>query len=584
MFAPIIPAKLEFLEDGTPFSGQFGDVYFSREGGHDETRHVFLNGNNLPESWRERKHFTIAETGFGTGLNFLVTRQAWRESRREDQWLYYISIEKHPLPPQDIQRLHPELAPLYPPLIPGFHWRVMEEERMTLLLIFADVETALPELDAVVNAWFLDGFAPAKNEAMWSAGVFHQIARLSAPDATAATYTVARKVRDGLSSAGFDLRKTKGYGTKRDMLVAARGGNPIADKRPEKVTVIGAGLAGCSAASALSRHGIPVTLHERHPTPAQEASGNPAAILMPYVAKLWAPQTLLLMDAFLFTAQLIQQGFSEWEKTGVLQLASRKHPPEWQAQSLTQLATPESFAWLADSDEASAFAGIALKSGGIWLPDGLWLNPAAFCNWRLEKYARNITRIFSEPVDALPTDGSPAILTNALDAMRLAPELPLHPVRGQLSYIPGANRDRALQAVLSYDGYAVPQGDDLLLGATFDSRVIHDAERAEDHVQNIIRFRQVSDAFHFPDTMRGRVSYRTATPDRLPMAGEVRPGLWSMVGLGSRGAALSPLLAEALAARLMGTPNPLPLSVQAIINPDRYVTKTASPPPSPRRR
>lgn len=571
MFAPITPAQLEFLPDGTPFSAQFGDVYFSREGGRDETRHVFLNGNDLPRRWQDRKHFTIAETGFGTGLNFLTTLDAWRETRKEGQWLYYISVEKHPLPPEDMQRLHPELEALYPPLIPGFHWRIMEDEQATLLLIFADVETAFSELDAVVDAWFLDGFAPAKNEAMWSAGVFRQIERLSAPDATAATYTVARTVRDGLSSAGFDIQKTKGYGTKRDMLVATRSGAPVQKQKPEKVTIIGAGLAGCTTAAALSRHGIQVTLHERHPAPAQEASGNPAAILMPYVAKLWAPQTLLLMDAFLFTRQLIQQGFTQWGQTGVLQLTSRKHPPEWQAQSLTQLAMPESFAWLADSDEASAFAGIALKTGGIWLPDGLWLDPAAFCNWRLEKYARNITRIFGEAVDALPADGSPVILTNALDAMRLVPELPLHPVRGQLSYLPGLNADHVLKTVLSYDGYAVPQGDDLLLGATFDSRVIHDAERVDDHAQNVARFRQVSDAFDFPTAMKGRVSYRTATPDRLPLMGEVRSGLWSMVGLGSRGAALSPLLAEALAARMMGTPNPLPLSVQAIIRPDRYV-------------
>lgn len=564
MFAPITPAKLEWLPDGTPFSPEFGDIYFSREGGAEETRHVFLAGNRLPQRWQGRRHFTIAETGFGTGLNFLTTLDAWKTTRRPGQWLYYISIEKHPIPPAEIAKLHPALEALYPSPTPGFHWRVLEEEQATLLLIFADVETALAELDAEVDAWFLDGFAPAKNEAMWSAETFRHIGRLSAPDTTAATYTVARTVRDGLAAAGFGMEKQKGFGHKREMLVAHRSGNPITRQLPQSATIIGAGLAGCNAAHVLSRHGLMVSLFERRAAPAMEASGNPAAIVMPYMAKTFAPQTMLLSGAFSHLRRRIHN-FGEWKPTGVLQLTSRKHTEEWQKGALQNLALPHDYARMVSTAEASDIAGIALKAGGIWLPEGLWLDPAAFCRWLLEHSNTRVT--YHEEITKLP-DAEEVILCNALAASALVPPLPLHPVRGQITNLPGANR--GLKTTLSYDGYAIAKGEDICLGATFNSRMIHDGVRESDHAENISRFRQVSDAFDLGGQATGRVSYRTATPDRLPLFGRIRPGLSAILGLGSRGAALAPILAEALAARLLATPNPLPLSVQKIIEVTRY--------------
>lgn len=211
-----------------PKSEQFGDVYFSAYDGLAETRHVFLAGNRLPEAWAGRKKFTIAETGFGTGLNFLAAAQMFRQTAPPGARLDYISIEKYPLKPDDIERylahwsnefpqLLRELCAQYPAPLPGFH-KILFGSDISLLIIFDDVADALPQIAAQVDCWFLDGFKPATNPEMWTQHVFENMARLSAPNARFSTFTAAGAVRRGLVAAGFQVDKIKGYGTKRDML------------------------------------------------------------------------------------------------------------------------------------------------------------------------------------------------------------------------------------------------------------------------------------------------------------------------------------------------------------------------------
>ena len=213
---------------GAPRSEIFDDVYFSAQNGLEETRHVFLDGNHLPQNWQNRDEFTICETGFGTGLNFLAAWRLFKDSATAAQRLNYISFEKYPLSTADVQEaLSPWLAefsdelPLlltvYPALFPGFH-KIIVNTQVSLLLIFEDVNDALLELQAQVDCWFLDGFRPATNPDMWSDTVFEHMARLSTPGTSFATFTAAGFVRRGLEAAGFAVEKVPGYGTKREML------------------------------------------------------------------------------------------------------------------------------------------------------------------------------------------------------------------------------------------------------------------------------------------------------------------------------------------------------------------------------
>lgn len=228
----ITPAQLTFETDGTPCSALFGDVYHTRSGGPAQARHVFLAGNDLPSRWQNRPRFTILETGFGLGLNFLATWTAWQDDPQRCQQLRFISVEKHPVSVEDLTEAHaawPEFVDLaaqlrqhWPPLEGGSHRIELAKGRLTLDLIFGDALEALPTLDAQVNAFYLDGFAPDKNPELWSPELFHILAGLAATGATLATWSVAGAVRRGLNAAGFATEKRPGFAGKRQMLAATR--------------------------------------------------------------------------------------------------------------------------------------------------------------------------------------------------------------------------------------------------------------------------------------------------------------------------------------------------------------------------
>ena len=216
--------------DGQPYSETFDDVYFSRDSGLEETRHVFLLNNQLPQRFAAmlpHQVFTIGETGFGTGLNFLCAWQCFRQHAQQDAHLHFVSVEKYPLSLADLNQalaLWPELTDLseqlcakYTELPTGWHRLIFDGGRVSLTLIIDDALTALPQLDAQVDAWFLDGFSPSKNPDMWSETLFSAMALHSAPGASLATFTSAGFVRRALQAAGFTVEKTAGFGSKREM-------------------------------------------------------------------------------------------------------------------------------------------------------------------------------------------------------------------------------------------------------------------------------------------------------------------------------------------------------------------------------
>lgn len=227
-------ALMKIAQIGAPKSKEFDDVYFSADDGLAESEYVFLDGNHLPREWQGKPRFTICETGFGTGLNFLAAWKRFIETTQDGECLDFISFEKFPLDAEEIN-LHlqpwadvfkeylPQLVEAYPPLMSGFH-RICFGDRVTLTLVFGDVNDELPRIDARVDAWFLDGFKPSTNPDMWSETVFGEMARLSHSGTRLATFTAAGQVRRGLADAGFTVEKTKGFGRKRDMTIGVYNG------------------------------------------------------------------------------------------------------------------------------------------------------------------------------------------------------------------------------------------------------------------------------------------------------------------------------------------------------------------------
>lgn len=238
MNEPFCPAALAFRDDGTLYSPRHDDTYHSAAGALAQARHVFLRSNGLPERWRGKARFSIIETGFGLGINFLATWFAWRDDTSRSDTLEFLSVEKYPFSADDLQRAHAaiiddasimpladELVAAWPALAPGVYRLMFDSGAVALTLVFADIADALRQalaLNVNADAIYLDGFAPAKNPEMWASANFALLARLSAPDATFATYTSSGDVKRALVQNGFEYRKVRGFGGKRAMLVGKR--------------------------------------------------------------------------------------------------------------------------------------------------------------------------------------------------------------------------------------------------------------------------------------------------------------------------------------------------------------------------
>ncbi|MEM9469064.1 MAG: tRNA (5-methylaminomethyl-2-thiouridine)(34)-methyltransferase MnmD [Pseudomonadota bacterium] len=363
---------------GAPTSKQFDDIYFSAQDGLAETHHVFLQGNDLPQFWQEARFyntsFCIAETGFGTGLNFLAAWKLFEESAASHQTLDFVSFEQYPLSPGEIdEALKPwdeqlgkykkQLLEQYPIRVEGFH-RIVFNKNIVLTLIFGDMNEYIGELDAQVDCWFLDGFTPAKNPQMWSDTLYQNMDRLSYDGSRFATFTAAGDVKRGLENAGFAVKKTEGFGRKRDMLVGKYQNTKKIKKtysKPEKIGVIGGGLAGTSCAFALDQYGFDVTLYEASDKLASGASGNSIGLYNPRFSALKAPDSLFYTSAF---AQIIRTAQNaedvDYTPSGALHLINAPEKEKRFAKLVQNWNWHEDHICLVSKEEASAIVGINL--------------------------------------------------------------------------------------------------------------------------------------------------------------------------------------------------------------------------------
>ena len=395
--APIIEATVDFRDPAAPRAPAFDDLYHPASGAFAQAQHVFLAGNGLPERWRGRARFTILETGFSLGNNFLATWAAWRDDPACCERLYFVSIEKHPLRIEDLRRAHaaspvPELAheliDAWPRATCNLHCRDFAGGRVRLLLAFGDIQAWARELVARVDAFYLDGFAPARNAAMWDRGVFAMLARLAAPGATAATWSAAHAVREGLRGAGFEAHTAPGIGGKRDITLARFAphftppvppGRMLPSEPPSQAIVIGGGLAGATTARALAQQGIACTVIDRHAEPAAEASGNPAGLFHGAVMGHDGPHARLLRAAALAAAPAMRAAIDRGVPgciDGLLRLESRLSQAEMQG-LLERQALPPTYVRALTAAAASQHAGLPIVQPAWFYPAGGWVDPAA---------------------------------------------------------------------------------------------------------------------------------------------------------------------------------------------------------------
>jgi tRNA 5-methylaminomethyl-2-thiouridine biosynthesis bifunctional protein len=564
----------------------FDDIYFSPDDGLAETRHVFLENNNLPDAWAGRDWFCVGETGFGTGLNFLSLWTLFEETSAPGAVLDYVSFEKYPLAPEEILRaLKPwadrfggrleRLVESYPLRVSG--WHRVEFGRVRLTLIFDDVNDAFPRFVCPrgVDAWFLDGFAPAKNPQMWTPIVFENMARLSKAGTSFASFTAAGIVKDGLRAAGFAVEKRKGFGRKRDMIAGYFTKGVQVDIKPVKhIAILGGGLAGAACAFVLKRRGFAPVVFERAAQLATGASGNFQGICNPR----FTAQRTAESDFYTAAFSNIQKQVPNAMRCGSLHLMTNEDKAKRFAATLENWRWDAAHMRLVDAPQASEIAGIAVPVGALFLSDSIQLSPVEV----VQTWASGCeVRLGVAPDDKDLNDFDAVIHANGVEVLQTAmADLPIHTVRGQVIAVAQTEVSKNLRTNLCYGGY-IGAGRDggHVVGSTFQKWLTHCDVLEEDTKEILARLFAAVPGLDFStqDVTRARASLRCAAADHFPVIGPVpgREGHYMSTAHGSHGVISSLTGAMMIADMIEGGVCCLPGDTVEALDSQRFLRRAA---------
>lgn len=575
-------ANIAFNASGTPVASEFDDVYFSNDNGLNETRYVFIQNNQLLERWVnwDASRFVIAETGFGTGLNFLAAWQSFDEFKQSNpnsslQTLHFITFEKFPLVVADLQKAltqwpeleyySQQLVKQYPSPLPGCHRLHFHKGSVVLDIWMGDVSDSLPELinanASNVDAWFLDGFAPSKNPDMWTDMLYRNMAQLSVIGTTVATFTAAGAVRRGLISAGFTMEKRKGFGKKREML----GGTLTSLPTPrilapyyvrsslapnvKTVAVVGGGIAAACCCYALVTRGFNVQLICQDKSLAEEASGNRQGGFYPQLQSQFNPPSALHAHSFLFARRFYnainEQAPFQHQWCGVLQLAFNDGTfKRYQKVISCGLWSNDWLQWLSPED-STIKANIPIPFSAMYFPDGGWIDVADLTssitaaaekqgnlsiqlNSSVKQLSHHNDRWNIQFSDHQTMTADSVVLACGADTELLQSccPIPLMPVRGQVEYPMATPETSALKAVLCHKGYMTPSRDGRhTVGSSY---IKHDRDTdyrsAEQNTIETMTRTALANCDWIHDMQfdeQGRASVRCTSPDHLPVVGAV---------------------------------------------------------------
>ena len=607
MTTPRLPPlpDLDWKPDGTPVATAMDDVYYSKHDGLEETRAVFLGGCGLPERWAAREHFTVAELGFGTGLNLLALWQLWKANRPSPTArLNFVSFEGFPLARDDAAKalsVWQELQPLTNQLLENWPERargiqqITLTDGVTLTLHIDDIAAALPNSQLQADAWFLDGFSPAKNASMWAPEIYPLLRERSAPGAKLATFTVAGAVRRGLAEAAFEVSKQPGFGRKRDRLeaIAPTRKNTAPDPynlgalstAPKKIGIIGAGIAGASLAYAFAQH-ADVTVFDHAPGYAAGASGNRLALLMPRLDAADTGPARALLSSYLFALRRYQ-GLSGTHSVSVHQ---KPRTPEEEIRFAKLLADPPLTRDLLAPH----------PDGGLAHHGALILEPGKLIGAMLGQTKQKYGQPCEINLDARTID------TERFDMIVLANGMTLKsfeqtswlPLDARLGQVESGTARKSQTSAVAAGHYALSLDEVRLWGATFtptncNQPTLSAAASAENDT-SLSAF--MPSEWQPEQRAAARAGIRATTPDKLPIAGPapnfdaclksfaslrngvapsqtppVHDGIWLLGGLGARGFTFAPWLAAHLAACAFGTPSPIGQAEAKLISPMRFI-------------
>ena len=548
------PAEIDW-RDGHLVSTRFDDVYFSRAGGLAETEAVFLAGCGLPEAWRGRRRFTVAELGFGTGLNMLALLALWARERPPGGTLHLFSVEAFPLPVEAAARAHAAIPGIdralsalllahWPKDARGLHRIRFPALGAVLDLMVGDAAAAVANWEGKADAWFLDGFAPSRNPAMWGEALLADVAAHTAQGGRAATYSVAGHVRRALAAGGFAVERMPGFAGKRQRLEARMPG-VASDPAEPRVAIVGAGIAGASLARAFRALGVEPLIFAAGPM----ASGNPAALVTPRLAAASPDAAALHAACFRAAVGLYGEVEGAVLAQGVDRMLMRRDDlPRAEASIASGLFERDSLRL--DPPRLHLRDALAIEPARVreaWLGEVRPVAVHSISRARAQTLLHNESGAVLAAVDC-------AIIAAGIGSAGLA-KLRLRPVRGQVSL----SAAHLAGPPLSWGGYVAPTRDGLLFGATHDRDDEGWDVRVADNARNLESLAAV-----LPDLaarvwpLTGIAGVRAGTFHNQPIAGRIARGVFALAGLGGHGFALAPLLGEQIAAQVAGVALPLP--------------------------
>jgi tRNA 5-methylaminomethyl-2-thiouridine biosynthesis bifunctional protein len=569
----------------SPRSTQFDDIYYSPENGLQESQYVFLENNKLSQRWenelKPEGQFVIAETGFGTGLNFLAAWLLWNQRAQKQGKLHFVSFERFPLSLEELKNAYenfPQLKSLteklltnYPKRITGLHHIELESD-LKLSLYFGEALEGLQELNPyrlTVDAWFFDGFSPKNNPELWSEDLFNACSTFNKKGSTFSTFSSAGHIKRKLETSGFSCEKVSGFANKREMLrgVFQKDKNPLPkllpysekpwfiktekSEKPKRAAVIGAGLAGCWTARKLAERGIETYIFDKAEKIANDASGNPRGAtyfkLEPNQTNQLSESFQFYLNAYMYSVRELQKYFpdneSVWKQTGLIQVPSKKK----QLEIFEQLSERNPFEEIVKplhDKKAKEISSLPDISKALYFPDGGSASPRAICETLVEH--KNINFFGKQEVAELNFDENKnswslaniqkeifknfdaIVLANSHAATQLtqSEKLPLHKVRGQSTQIKTSKISEKLSKVICTSGYLTPGTNGVhTLGSTFDPRSSSIEIREEDNHTNLDFLKKHLPGFYASlgeiNIIRGRAGLRCQTPDMLPILGNL---------------------------------------------------------------
>ncbi|WP_199611340.1 bifunctional tRNA (5-methylaminomethyl-2-thiouridine)(34)-methyltransferase MnmD/FAD-dependent 5-carboxymethylaminomethyl-2-thiouridine(34) oxidoreductase MnmC [Flocculibacter collagenilyticus] len=537
MSSSIKTAQIHFNEEGTPVADHFDDIYYSNADGLAESNYVFIQNNDIEQRLSEQQadSFVIAESGFGTGLNFLLTWQLFDQLREKNRstvnTLHFISFEKYPLTPEDLvkalnnwphlKKYSDELTCKYPLALPGCHRITLANGRVILDLWFGDIEDSVKQIavnqSGLVDAWYLDGFAPSKNPDMWSTNLFNAMSKLGKPHSTFATFTAAGFVRRGLQEAGYEVTKIKGWGYKRESLRGSLNNKidyqsapdcyyrnsltPRLNTQPHHVAIIGGGIASACLAYSLAQKNISSTIYCKDNELAKGASSNRQGALYPLLQSDFSILSQFYAHSYLYANRyyrdLAKNEMFSHDWCGVLQVGFNDKT-RFKYQNIAQSNVwPKGFIDCLSPESAATIANIPLNYSGLFFPQGGWINPTSLTHALISaakklvnvtiKLNHKVTDIHNQknkaeedcdpnvnPNDSYwtlkiaehPSLGKTQLTCNESTIIlasghlssqfAISNAMPFQPVRGQVSHVVPTTLSENLATVLCYKGYMTP--------------------------------------------------------------------------------------------------------------------------------